>query len=103
MKYKVSSLYAPRLKFDLLCIYNIVHGLRSVSSQDFFQFDGSSHTRGHKFKVKLKYTRLDIRKHLFSSRVIPLWNDLPSECVDSSSLGAFESMLHNYLLSRGIR
>ena len=53
-------------------MYKIVHGLISVSSLDFFQFDGSSRTRGHRFKVKLNYTRLDIRKHWFSSRAIPL-------------------------------
>lgn len=44
-----------------------------------------------KVKFRFKYTRLDIRKHRFTrtSRVIPLWNDLPSECVDCSLLCAF--------------
>ena len=38
VKYNICSLYARRLKFDLLCVYKIVHGFLDLSSGIFFKF-----------------------------------------------------------------
>ena len=103
IKYKISSLYARRLQFDLLCMYKLVHGLMHIPFHTMFELVSSSRTRGHNFRVKVKYSRLDIRNHWFSSRVVPLWNNLPSVCVEASSIFSFKELLHKHLLSIGIR
>ena len=44
-------------------------------------------------KLKEGRFRLDIRKKLFTVKVVGHWNRLLSEVVDNSSLGAFKARL----------
>jgi len=37
--------------------------------------------RGHKKKLFKRRFRLDIRKHVFSNRVVNNWNALPENCI----------------------
>ncbi|KAA0192709.1 hypothetical protein HAZT_HAZT000402 [Hyalella azteca] len=37
--------------------------------------------RGHKYTIKRKSSRLEIRKHYFSLRVVDMWNILPEDVV----------------------
>ena len=103
VKYNISSLYARRLQFDLLYMFKIVHGFIDVPFPAMFDFDNGSLTRGHNFKVKFKYSRLDVKSHWFTSRIVPLWNNLPSMCVEASSIVSFKELLRRHLLSIGIR
>ena len=79
VKYNLSSLFARRLHFDLVCVYKIIHGFIDVDPDVFFDFNTDPRTRGHKFKIKGFRSRLDIRSHWFASRVVPYWNGLPIE------------------------
>ena len=102
-KYNLSSLYARRIKFDLICVFKIIHGLIDIQPQSFFDFDNDSRTRGHRHKIKHPRFYLDIRKHWFASRIISLWNDLPSECVEAANVISFKNKVTNYLLSKDIK
>ena len=46
----------------------------------------SDRTRGNGFKFKVGRFRLDIRKKLFTVRVVRRWHRLPSKMVDAPSL-----------------
>ena len=58
-----------------------------VSKSDF------STTRGHNFKVLVQHANFNIRKWLFSIRIVDIWNRLPSNVVDASNVMCFEKRL----------
>ena len=49
--------------------------------------------RGHKWKFKVKRSRLQLRKCFFSQRVISSWNRLPEYVVDAPSVNSFKKRL----------
>jgi len=53
----------------------------------------SNRTKGNGFKLKEDRFRLDIRKKLFTVRVVRCWNRLPSEVLDAPSWELFKARL----------
>ena len=50
-------------------------------------------TRGNALKLLHSRSRLDIRKHSFTSRIVNLWNGLPNWVVLSESVNGFKNNL----------
>ena len=44
------------------------------------------------------HSRLDIRKHTFSQRVVNDWNKLPEECINANSGNMFKNRIDQYFL-----
>ena len=79
----------------------MVHGFDGLGFDDFFKFSNVTRTRGHRFKLKIKRSRLDVRKYLFSQRVADEWNGLPESVVTSASVNSFKNSLDKFFRSRG--
>jgi len=57
-------------------------------------------THGHNYKLFLRYSRLNIRKHFFRERVVTVWNNLECNIVDFGNLRRFKLSLLSCDLSK---
>ena len=62
-------------------------------------FSQRNSTRGHSVKLFYPDSRVNARAHLFSVRIISLWNRLPAGLVQVDNLVKFKSVLRTVDLS----
>ena len=87
---------------DLMQCYKIVYKLVDLPMEDFFLIDFNYHNlRGHSLKLKPvgSLSVYSCRYNFFLQRVIKLWNSLPSNVIEATSLDAFKSRLSKIDLS----
>ena len=80
-----------RNRGDMIQVYKIIKGLDRLESNKFFKFAHYSKTRGHSKKLYKKTSFKDVRKNVFSQRIINDWNSLNEEIVSAETLGDFKS------------
>ena len=96
----LQTLEHRRLLTDLTTCYNIVHGLSSLTFDNFFSYiPNTFNTRGHSLKLSIPLDLSNTRKYFFSSRVVKPWNALPYEVVISSTTSQFKSKISNIDMS----
>lgn len=99
----LQSLELRRLQFDLIWCYKIVFGLVKVDSSAFFQFSPCINTRGHRYKLYRQHCNKRNRAEFFTQRVLSLWNGLPQDKVDFSSLFVFKKTIKRLDMSKYVR
>ena len=97
---KLPSLEHRRLIADLIQTYKIIHNLSSLKFKDFFNFPTCNSTRGHPYRLAVPVALVNIRKHFFSSRVVPVWNFLPRDVVLAHTLASFKYLVRQVDLGK---
>ena len=78
-----------RLRQDLTEPYKILTGKEKIKSDQLFQKARTTELRGHSLKQYKKCSRLELRKHSFSQRIVDHWNldgqvwALKADCLTS--------------------
>jgi len=52
---------------------------------------------GHSLKLYKKSSRLELRKHFFSQRIVDHWNKLPDNVVSAATISSFKRRLDIWL------
>ena len=79
-----------RVRCDLIDTFKIMNSIYDVHSELFFQLNECGR-RKHEKKLFKKRFRLDVRKCVFSNRVVDRWNQLPEKCIKCSTVNTFKS------------
>jgi hypothetical protein len=99
-KLQLESLELRRIRADLILTYKLVFGLLDVEVSDFFILRTRSITRGHQYRLSLPTCSSSTRQNFFTYRVIKIWNSLPLDSTDFSSLHRFKNSLTSNVLVR---
>jgi len=78
--------------------YKIVFNIVELEFSEFFARNTylSTRGRGHPYKLYVNHTRANIYQiSFFACRVVKVWNSLPADIVDFSSLCRFRRSLRN--------
>ena len=99
----LTTLQARRERGDMVETYKILTGKSDVDQNIWFtpleNRDGAASTRatsGYK-NLARRPTKSEIRKHQFSSRVVPKWNSLPDQVKTQETLNSFKNAYDDIL------
>ena len=96
----LESLEERRIKTDLTILYKILNDIIEIDFKDHFQFSSITkqyNLRGHTQKLLMpKFSKSFSRNNFFTNRIIPIWNKLPQEIVNSQNLFEFKHHLKSY-------
>ena len=75
-------------------VYRLMTGKKNKEYQKVVEKARSVHNlRGHTLKLYKERSRLDLRKHFFSNRVVQDWDALPQSVIDATSVNGFKNGL----------
>jgi hypothetical protein len=90
-----SSLELRRLHSDLVMYYRIMHSYVDVDVSHYFMMSHNTQTRGHNFKLVKERCSNNKVENQFKFRVIDIWNSLPYNTVNATSVYSFKSLLYH--------
>jgi len=59
-------------------------------------FVGNSVTRGNSYKLRHSHCKYDLRRQMFTNRIVAKWNSLPDYVVDAHRVNVFKNSLDRH-------
>ena len=94
-KLKLYSMEYRRKRGDMIQVYKILKGIDNIEADIFF-VPGNPRTRGHSKKLYKPKCKKEVRKNVFSNRIIDNWNTLTEDIVSSKTLKTFKERLDKH-------
>ena len=88
-----NSLHSRRDTLRLQMMYKITHHIIDLKLPNYINYNPGI-TRGHDYKLTVPFTRIDPYKFSFFPATIALWNKLPTEIVNATSIDSFTYLLN---------
>ena len=90
-KLKMPTLKYRRMRGDMIEVFKIINDIYDpLTTVDMFELNTTSNTRGHSKKMKIKTSRLNVRKYTFVVRIVEIWNSLPESVIQAKTVKNFE-------------
>ena len=83
------------LRNDMVQTYNIVRHIDIFDKNKLFTVITDARTRGDHYKLFKRRSRSNIRKNVFSNKVVDTWNSLPYSAVEAPSINSFKRHTFN--------
>ena len=88
------TLIYRRERADMIQIFKILNSYDEVQMKS-LNYSQNVKTRGHSKKLAKRHYNLKSTQNSFSARCVNNWNNLPQNCIDSSSVNAFKDKLND--------
>ena len=100
----LSTLRLRRSRGDMIEVYKILNNFYCANSApSLIKKSNLLNTRGHIHKLEKPYSRLDIKKFFFTTRVINTWNKLPASVIEAKDIFQFKSLLDAHWMDHPTR
>ena len=91
------TLKSRRKRGDMIEVFKLIKGIDKIDKNIFFSLADNNRVRGHQYRLLKSHSRLDIRKHYFSNRVINTWNSLDDNVVAAETVNCFKARLDKFI------
>ena len=94
----METLETRRLRYDLILLYKIIHGLCSIKFDDYFSYNLPKYNlRRNSLQIRFIYQNLHYKnqqwQNVFFNRITKHWNKLPDHIVTARNLSSFKYQL----------
>ena len=93
------SVQGRLLRADMIMTWKIFNQKCALKANELFTMNVTSR-RGHSLKIFHPRVRTNLRMRAFAVRIIPTWNALAADTVESQSLDSFKRLLKRDLGDR---
>ena len=78
-------------------VFKLIKGIDKLDKNIFFSQAENNKVRGHQYKLRKSHSRLDIRKHYFSNRIVNTWNNLDGNVVEAETVNSFKVRIDKFI------
>ena len=75
-----------------------MHVVLDIDRSKFVNVRETNITREHNLMISKEHFKIDVKIYSYSQRVVKIWNKLPTDWVNATSVKVFKNRIDRYLL-----